>query len=38
VFTTRVFPTAGEINGDFNGDAAIHMWRLKDTVSDTFKV
>ena len=38
VFTTRVFPTAEEMNGDFNGDAAIHMWRLKDAVSDTFEV
>ena len=38
VFTTRVFPTAGELNGDFDGDAAIHMWQLKDAVSDTFEV
>ena len=38
VFTTRAFPTADEAHCAFDGDAAIHMWRLKDAVTDDFTV
>ena len=38
VFTTRLFPTPEESWCAFDGDAAIHMWRLKDAVTDDFVV
>jgi beta-fructofuranosidase len=38
VFTTRVFPTEEETNCSFDGDAAVHMWHLKEAVKDNFIV
>ena len=38
VFTTRVFPTEEETNCCFDGDAAVHMWHLKEAVKDNFIV
>ena len=38
VFTTRVFPTEEEMNCNFDGDAAVHMWHLKEAVKDNFIV
>ena len=38
VFTTRVFPTAREQGFEFDGDAAIHLWRLRRAVEDDFVI
>ncbi len=38
VFTTRVFPVAGEEHCVVNGDAFVRMWELKAAVKDTLVV
>ena len=36
VFSSRVFPTAGEDRLVITGDASVHLWELQRAVEDTF--
>ncbi len=38
VFSSRIFPTAGEKRLIAQGDASIHLWELERAVVDDFKV
>lgn len=38
VFSSRIFPTEGEDRLRIDGDASVHMWKLKRAVDDVFVV
>lgn len=38
VFSSRIFPVAGETRFVQNGDASLRIWRLKPAVTDSFVV
>ena len=38
VFSSRIFPTAGEDRLRLEGDASLHLWELKPAVTDDFRV
>ena len=38
VFSSRIFPTAGEKRLFTHGDASIHLWELERAVTDDFRI
>ncbi len=38
VFSSRVFPTAGEHGFTLEGDASLHIWKLHPSVTDDFVI
>ena len=38
VFSTRIFPAAGEEKLIIDGDASVHLWELKRAVKDNFAI